>query len=208
VVDHIQTQFALDSSAWACIYCYCNYKDQNRQTVSELIASLLKQLVQDRPIISDNVKSFHERHIVRSTRPTLSDFINALRADIAKYTKVFVIVDALDEFRDRDQEYLITELRSLGPTVNLMVTSRPLSMIEEQFRGARRLDISANDEDIRKYIESRIPRERRLLQHVRKDGTLLETIIDKVGTTARGMYVFPMLVFPQSSQSYNLIFFS
>jgi hypothetical protein len=54
VVDYIQTRVMHDSSGLACIYCYCNYKDQKRQTVSELITSLLKQLVQHRPLILTN----------------------------------------------------------------------------------------------------------------------------------------------------------
>jgi hypothetical protein len=47
----------------------------------------------------------------------------------------------------------------------------------------------ANDDDIRKYIESRISRVRQLLQHVKKDGTLLDSVMGKIGTTATGMYV-------------------
>jgi archaellum biogenesis ATPase FlaH len=182
-----------DSTGMACIYCYCNYKEQKTQTVSELIASLLKQLVQDHPAISDNVESIYNHHIVQNTRPTANEFTKALRSEIGRYSKVFIIIDALDEFLERDQEYLITELRSLSSTVNLMVTSRPLPLIEEQFRGVNRLDILANEEDIRKYIETRTRRERRLMQHVKKDGTLLETMVDRIGMTARGMCVSPML---------------
>lgn len=176
-----------DNPEIACIYCYCNYKEQKTQTVPELIASLLKQLVQDHPTISDNVKTLYNRHIVQNTRPTPDEFTKALQSEIGRYAKVYIIVDALDEFLERDQGYLITELQSLSGNINLMVTSRPLPLIEEQFHGARRLNILANDKDIRIYIESRIPRERRLVQHVKKDVTLLETMMDKIGTTARGM---------------------
>jgi hypothetical protein len=197
VVDHIQTRLVHETSGLACIYCYCSYKDQNMQTVSGLIANLLKQLVQYRPVISDHVKSLYNDHIDNGTRPAHDEFMDALRSEIATYTKVFVIVDALDEFLERDQEYLIRELRSLGSTVNLMVTSRPLPIIEEQFHGAKRLDILAKSEDIRKYIESRIPRERRLVQQVKKDGNLLGTIMDKIGTSARGMYVSLQLALSQ-----------
>jgi hypothetical protein len=188
----------------ACVYCYCNYKEQKSQTVSVLIASLLKQLVQDHPTISDSVKSLYDRHFVRNTRPTPDEFTKALQSEIGRYTKVYIIVDALDEFLKHDQGYLITELQSLASNVSLMVTSRPLPLIEQQFQGARRLDILANDEDIRKYIESRIPRERRLVQHVKKDVTLLETMMDKIGTTARGMYVISTSKPPQIFNYFDL----
>lgn len=65
---------------------------------------MLEQLVQDRPTISNDVKSLYDRHTVNHTRPAHDEFVNALRSEIAKYSKVLVIVDALGEFLERDRE--------------------------------------------------------------------------------------------------------
>ena len=46
----------------AISYIYLNYKEQHEQTIANLIASILKQMVQDRPMISDSVKALYERH--------------------------------------------------------------------------------------------------------------------------------------------------
>jgi hypothetical protein len=75
---------------------------------------------------------------------------------------IFIVVDALDECIERDQEYLITELQSLASTVHVMVTSRPLPSIEQLFHGATRLEIHATKDDVRKYIDGQISREHRL----------------------------------------------
>src|SRR5271156_5095192 len=51
VVNHLQTLCEEnDSVATTCIYC--NYKEQAEQTVPNLVATLLKQMTQDRRAIS------------------------------------------------------------------------------------------------------------------------------------------------------------
>jgi hypothetical protein len=188
VVDHIQTEFANDKVAIACIYC--NYKDQSEQTVSELIATVLKQLAQDQPELSDNVKFLYTRHIRKHTRPTLEEFVEALQLEIKAFTKVFIVVDALDEFLERDQGYLISRLQSLADTVNLMVTSRPLSLIEQIFHDVKRLHIRPSDDDVRRYIEGRFLREPRLMLLAKTDKNLQEFVVNKITANVQGMYVF------------------
>ncbi|KIM82512.1 hypothetical protein PILCRDRAFT_70744, partial [Piloderma croceum F 1598] len=186
VIDYLQNSLKGKDAAIVCIYC--NYKEQTEQTVPEIIASLLKQLVQDRPMTSDNVKSLHEQHVGRGTRPTYEELKKAFQSEVGT-SNVYIVVDALDECLERDQGYLITELRSLGSAIHLMVTSRPLLSIEQLFQHATRLDILANDTDVRKYIEDRIAHEYRLVLHVNTDQALREIIIEKIAANVKGMYV-------------------
>ena len=51
------------------------------------------------------------------------------------------------------------------------------------------LEIRAADEDIRKYIENRIPKERRLMPYVRGDEAFYVSIVDTIIAKAQGMYV-------------------
>jgi len=102
---------------------------------------------------------------------------------------VFIVVDALDECPEDNgtRAGLVTELRSLPGTVNLMVTSRDLTSIARVFLGAKRLDIRANTQDLRRYIQGRISREPRLAGHVKGDPTLQDYIVKKVLENVRGM---------------------
>ena len=75
-----------------------------------------------------------------------------------------------------------------------MVTSRPLDLIKQQFRGACHLDINATDGDVQKYIESRIQRgqtknEILLAQLAQENHGLQDSIAEKIITNARGMFV-------------------
>jgi hypothetical protein len=164
-----------------CIYC--NYKEQIAQTVSNLIASLLRQLVQDRSVISDDIKMFYERHQYRGTSPTLDEYTHVFNSEIGTYSKVFIVVDALDECPDDGtRAHLLEELQSLSGIVNLLVTSRELSSIAQHFEGTNRLNIRATDQDVRKYIEARIASVPR--RHLK---ALREEIVAQVVEKAQGM---------------------
>ena len=184
VVDHLQTLFE-EHDIVATAFIYCSYKEHAEQMVATLIASLLKQIVQGRGAITDHVQSFYERHQRRETRPTLSQLIGVLISEIQTYSKVFIVVDALDECREDDatRAMLLEALRSLPGQVNLLVTSRDLPSIARDFEGTKRLYIRAKDDDIRAYIEGRIafgPRRLKVLQKV---------IVDKIVENAKGMSV-------------------
>src|SRR3984957_17434620 len=182
VVNPLQT-LSNENDSVATTFIYCNYKEQAEQTVSNLVATLLKQIVQDRRAISDHVKSFYEDHQRREARPTLDQLTEVLISEIRTYSKVFIIVDALDECREDDgtRARLLKVLRSLPQQVNLMVTSRNLLSIGRDFVGAKRLHIRAKDDDMRAYIEGRIALGPR---HLKK---LQEAIVNKIVENAKGM---------------------
>jgi hypothetical protein len=156
VINHLQTKFKGENVA--IMFIYYNYHEQDIQTVSNLLASLLKQLVQECSVPSENVKSFHKRYHGEATLPTLDGYTKALELEIALYSKVFIIVDGLDEYPEdhKTQASLLKAVRSLSRDVNLMVTSRDLPHIASHFEGSKRLDIRASDQDLCNYIKRRI----------------------------------------------------
>ena len=188
MVDTLKTTFEGENVAITCIYF--NYKEQATQTISNLVASLLKQLVQDRPGTSDQIKQFYkDHHETRKIRPKLADLTKALKSEIGTYSRVLIVVDALDECLDSAREDFITTLQFLARNVNLMVTSRPLPSIEQLFQGVNRLEIQANIGDMRKYIGDRIRRERRLARHLNNDWVLQESIVEEIVAKSSSMYV-------------------
>ena len=185
-MNHLQTIFAGNNVAVLCIYC--NFKEQSEQTVSNLVASLLKQLIEDSPEVHDNIKSLYERHKDQRARPTLGEFQQVLISEIKMISKVFIVVDALDECSEADgtRAKLLSVLQSLGFT-HLLATARPLSSILEDFQGIPKLEIHANDHDVQRYIEERIPHEPWLDKHVKGHPLLQEEIIKKIIQNVKGM---------------------
>jgi hypothetical protein len=107
----------------------------------------------------------------------------ALTSEIGTYSKVFIIVDALDECPEGGtRESLLKELRALTLAVALLVTSRDIPSIAQHFHDARRLDISANNQDVQEYVRSRIGQATR-----RPVKELQERVVTTVTEKARGM---------------------
>jgi hypothetical protein len=141
-------------------------------------------MVQDSGALSGNIQSFYKLHQTQDTLPTLEEFTRALELEIALYSKVFIILDGLDECPEDNgtRGSLLGVLQSLAGTVNLMVTSRDISSIARHFSGTQHLDICANDHDLRTYIGCRIASLPR--QHLVE---LQETIVKTIVENACGM---------------------
>ena len=63
----------------------------------ELVASLLKQFLQDHPVILEWVESLYEKHYPRATSPSLKELMETLQKAVRQYSKVFIMIDVLDE---------------------------------------------------------------------------------------------------------------
>ena len=187
-IDYLQRAFQGKDAATTFIYC--NHKEHAKHTVRELIASILKQLVQGHPVISEWAMSLYNKHYSKATYPSLEELTEALRMEVGRYPRVFVIVDALDELDERHRIRLIKVIQSLSNTVNLMVTSRPLPPIEAIPRGAKSMRISASAHDVRLYIEHRIQQEDRLMLFAGQRGDLQQSIVDKISGNVQGMFVY------------------
>jgi hypothetical protein len=160
------------------------------------VANILKQIIQNHPLASESTKAFCKEFRDKQRRPRLTNLIDALQSEIRRYSKVFFVIDALDECPEDYQGRLIAELESISSTLYLMVTSRPLDLIKHQFQGACHLDINATDGDVQKYIDSRLGIRRGqtkneiLLGQLAQDNRgLRDSIVEKIVTNTRGMSV-------------------
>lgn len=170
-------------------YIYCNYKEQN-QTAINLAASLLQQIVQGQPVVSDDIITIYNQHRRKQTRPSLAEYLKLLQSEIHHFSKVFIVIDALDECLDREGiRSFLPELQKLPPNTHLLVTSRYIRDIEHEFEKAARLEIYARDEDVKSYVEARMGEQHQLVRHIEADPTLRSTISDAIVQKANGMYV-------------------
>src|SRR5205085_1151644 len=96
VVEHLWTEFQNDASI-GIAYLYCNFRQQDKQKPTDLLLSLLKQLVQEQPFMPESVRRLHEHHNRQRTWPSLDEISKVLHSVIADYSRTFLIIDALDE---------------------------------------------------------------------------------------------------------------
>jgi Cdc6-like AAA superfamily ATPase len=169
-------------------YIYCNYKTQADQTAAKLAAAILKQLIQERPSIAEPVLNLYDRHVDRKTRPSLKEILSALQAVVSNYSKIYVIVDALDECLDRDgsRSQLLAILRNLQykGNLSLMATSRFIPELVQKFSLTPILEIRASDSDVRLFVAGQMDLLPRFIQ---RSGELQKAIQDGISTAVDGM---------------------
>jgi hypothetical protein len=185
VIDHLYALFENEANV-GITYIYFDFQQQHEQKLPNLLASLLRQLVQTQPSIPGVVRVLYEQHRLRGTRPSVDEIFRALLSVAGTYSVVFIILDALDECPSGRDMFLSRMLHLQGECgANLFVTSRHAPDLVEQFGGSRCIEIRPSDRDIRIYIESRT-----LPPVVWHDGALQEEIVTAIEMAAQGSYVF------------------
>ncbi|KIM30727.1 hypothetical protein M408DRAFT_269568, partial [Serendipita vermifera MAFF 305830] len=157
VTDHLRKEF-INKVGVAVVYC--NYKEREIQTPANLLSSIVRQFYDGIPL-SENIKSLHRKHIERKTRPTIAEISDLINTEMERFSKIFVIVDALDECSEENQcrAFFFKQLRALQSLAHLMITSRPEINPTAEFM---RLEIAANKADLARYVDERISTSSRL----------------------------------------------
>ncbi|KAF4613399.1 hypothetical protein G7Y89_g15488 [Cudoniella acicularis] len=193
VIEELTSRFHDDKSI-GIAYLYCNFRRQKEQKIDDLLASLLKQLAESQQSLPDTVKELYDRHKTKRTRPSLDEISRSLQVVAILYSRVFFIVDALDECQISDgcrQRFLLSLFDLQAECgVNLFATSRPISSIEKEFEGNSKLEIRASKEDVRKYLNGRMFR---LPGFVARSPELQEEIKTDIIKAVDGMFLLAQL---------------
>jgi predicted ATPase len=187
VVHHLHSIFGNDPSI-GIAYLYCNVRQQHEQKCSDLIVSLLKQLVREQPSIPNVVKGLYRHHKPKGTRPLPDEILGALHSVTASFSRTFIIIDALDECQvsHEGRGMLLRQIFNIQARagVNIFATSRFIPEIDAMFNKSIRLEIRASDTDVQKYLDGR-------LQNFQsaKDLFLQAEIKSTIAKAVDGMYV-------------------
>lgn len=138
-------------------YIYFNFRRNDEQDISHLLASILKQLVQGQSSLPEGIQKLYNTHETQRTRPSDDEILQATRSVATTYSQVFVILDALDECQitDARRSKFLSVIFNLqtATEVNLFATSRPIQDIKQQFQDCITQEILASDGDIGRYVQ-------------------------------------------------------
>jgi hypothetical protein len=113
--------------------------------------------------------------------------LDTLSSIFENYTKVYCVIDALDECSEELRWDLLEKLDHFQPKLHLLITSRFLDSIAEELSSFERFEIKANKADIELFIDNQIRKNRNLRKHVEKSSTLRDDIKTSVVRTAEDM---------------------
>ncbi|KAJ7887446.1 hypothetical protein B0H13DRAFT_1550065, partial [Mycena leptocephala] len=114
VVNHLSDECEDNKNLGvACIYL--NHK-ANDQTPSKLLAALWRQLVHGRDVGSI-AKKLYQQHQEKGTVPSLEKLLGLLSSCLKEFSKVFIIVDAMDEYPEFQRHILLRCLAAISSNV-------------------------------------------------------------------------------------------
>ncbi|KAF4943282.1 hypothetical protein FSARC_14963, partial [Fusarium sarcochroum] len=174
VIDELTTRFKNVESI-GIAYIYGSYRRQDEQNAKNLLENLLKQLAQGRSALPVGVKSLYHKNKSIGTRPSFDELSATLQSVVGLYSRIFIVVDALDELKAKYK-------------AKLFATSRFIPEIIESFKGSTTFEIRAHDEDVRRYLDGRISQSGQKLLQTHRD--VIKTEITKA---VDGMFLLAQL---------------
>ncbi|PPQ74453.1 hypothetical protein CVT26_001113 [Gymnopilus dilepis] len=187
VVDHLQ-RLALQGHDIAVLYAYFRYSD--RHTTSDILASLIKQLVEFCTYLPPEVVTTYRHHLKAQNQLSEDEMLDLFRQLSPAFGKIFIILDALDEVLEQLRSSLLRRLVVLP--IHLLVTSRPIdvSLSLESTRKLTKCSIGTlTEKDIETFVTSSIRKNLHLRRVLEGDDSLLKTICGRVIQASNGMFL-------------------
>lgn len=194
VINDLFERFNKDTTV-GIAYLYCNFRRHDEQKIHDLLLSLLKQLAYGQSCLPQNAKTIFETYNSRTQRPSLDDTKTLLKHMVDSYSRVFILIDALDECQGSGgcRANLLTDIFFLRDEskVNIFATSRLIPEIMDEFEACKRMEIRATEDDVRTYVSGQLDGGN--LEHlpslVKQKPRLKEEIIKGISDAVDGMFL-------------------
>ena len=192
VIDRLCGQEDVENMAVACVYCDFNAQEQS---ATGLFGALLKQVVSALEPIPEQVQQAfgNSKRGVGGRKLLLPNILEMLFESLSCLRRVFICIDALDEFpakrRPELWEYLQKVVQKC-PNTRLFLTGRLhiRDEVQKYFPStADMLPISSRTHDIRLYLEMKLKRDSELDA---MDKELEADILRIIPEVVSGTYVF------------------
>ena len=189
VIDTLCGQEDVDNMAVACVYCDFNAQ---KQSATGLFGALLKQVVSALEPIPDQVQRAFggSKRGVGGRRLLLPDILEMLFGSLSCLRRVFICIDALDEFPAKHRPELWESLQKIVlecPSTRLFLTGRLhiRDEVQKYFSSTvEMLPVSSRPHDIRLYLKTKLKRDSELDAMDKKlEADILRTIPEVVSGT-------------------------
>jgi hypothetical protein len=161
VIRHIETEIQKQGyvDRAVCLYVFFDHQDRERQSLPNILADLLKQVVTKRDHLSRTIKeAYYERY--QGERLNQEEYIQLLKHELAAIPEVYIIIDALDECPNGHGsksigDQLVLNFSQLQKHIKLLFTSRKSEFIEKTINAGIKLQITADQGELKEYFASR-----------------------------------------------------
>jgi len=145
-------RFAQQEENTTVLYYFCNYvlADSTDSNCGIILRSLAAQVLRNNP---DLAPLIFDDYISQGLMPSISQMRQIIPTLLSTFQSVRIIIDGLDEYDDKDQKLILTEITSLAVTKSLkhstaiskvLISSRDVNQISRIL--SRRPTVSLSDE--------------------------------------------------------------
>ncbi|KAF6747914.1 CHAT domain-containing protein [Ephemerocybe angulata] len=172
----------------ATVFTLIQYDD--RLETRDILASFLTQLLDQRHLIQGLME--FEYNSSKAIPLNVQEMSGVLRRVMKPLSKLFVVIDGLDEAADDVKDELLDELGSLP--ANILLTSRPMDLFSKShLPNALHVTIEAHSEDIEAFVEGRIKKNSRLRSILGGKPELIQKLKSRIKATSWGMFLVARL---------------
>ncbi|KAL8635529.1 MAG: hypothetical protein Q9228_006988 [Teloschistes exilis] len=135
--------------------------------MDKLTASLLRQILQERPSSVTEIESLYKKHVQKKTRPTLSELQDALVTLSNQIPRVFILIDAVDECTIPGvRSAFLRQVIALQSQrkISRFVTSRFLPEITSLSQSRLSIEVRATEGDVKRYLENHMAESPKCIQ--------------------------------------------
>ncbi|KAK6992970.1 hypothetical protein R3P38DRAFT_2656639 [Favolaschia claudopus] len=209
IINYIQRAYTTPSTI-GLAWLYLNYNDGQMQTKVNLLSSICAQLWVGKPTPTV-LKDLYMKHLDQNTRPTFDDILNLLQVTLLGYSnsnsRVYLIIDAVDEFSDPERTEFLQELETIIQQfpVHLLVTGRPHTVSLPCFSQVEWVRIEADPDDIAAYIDNQLKKLPNVWSLIDGKPGLQQNIKLAVAQDIDGMFLLVKLRMASLASQINLV---
>jgi len=141
---------------------YCDFRDQQEQTTTNIIGAILKQLLVRKEVLEHVRQVFQKaKGEVGGRGLRLPDMVQMLKRAVSVLPQVFICIDALDECPPKHLLELLGSMKEVlveSPRTRIFLTGRPQveAEIARYFPTGLTFPVIPKTHDIKRYLENKL----------------------------------------------------
>ena len=191
VIEHLR---ATTQPGEGLAFFYFDYMDFERQSVQSYLSSVVVALAQQNHEYFEAIRPRLENAHTTGRTPSISMLEECLARSVKHLTKVYIVLDALDECAN--VEGLMAHLATLSTdgtsNFKIFLTSRPNADIQDAFQdiihSELTMDKTVIQQDIETYVKGEVEEAVRKKRIKLRDAKLQDLIIHSLTSKADGMF--------------------
>lgn len=189
VYDKLQKAYAdrFTSGDWGIAILLLSHDERRQQTLLHVLGSLLRQLARSHGEVFNDLAGLYNQYDDIGAPLTLKIVKESLKKAVSKLSRVYLIIDGLDESLDDIRLGLLEELVALPPNSQILISARSTNEGQSEYDAFKRLTLRASEDDIGLFVRNQIQQSPNLRRLTQRQPQLVSEVEAAVIRTAQGM---------------------